>query len=220
MGLGLVVVIPMLGRAHRVAPLLESIHATCQARPLFCCTEGDDDVTTAVDAAGAERIMFPPRRVGDYAAKVNAAYRYTSEPLIFVGACDLRFHPGWFEAATARLDGDRVGVVGTNDLGSPRVKRGVHATHCLVTRDYVDRFGTIDRPGEVLHEGYVHEYVDDELVGTAKMRRAWAFAADSRVEHLHPNWCPEVPTDPLYDAQAARMKQSRALYQRRMRMWT
>lgn len=215
----LVVIVPMLGRAHRVGPLLESIHATCEARVLFCCTEGDRAVVAAVDAASAERLLFPPRRVGDYAAKVNASFRHTGEPLIFLGACDLRFHPGWFEAATAKLGG-RVAVVGTNDLGSPRVKRGVHATHSLVTRDYVDRFGTIDRPGEVLHEGYVHEYVDDELVGTAKKRGAWAFAADSRVEHLHPNWRPDVPTDSLYEAQRARMRESRALYQRRRRMWT
>lgn len=214
----LVVIVPMLGRAHRVGPLLESIHATCNARVLFCCTEGDEGVIVAVDAAGAERLTFPPRSVGDYAAKVNAGYRHTSEPLLFLGACDIRFHPGWYEAATARLGG-RIGVVGTNDLGSPRVMRGEHATHCLVTRDYVDRHGTIDRPGEVLFEGYVHEYVDDELVGTAKRRRAWAFAGDSHVEHLHPSWG-KAPADDIYEAQRHRMAASRTLYLRRRRLWT
>lgn len=208
----------MLGRAHRVEPLLGSIHATCAARVLFCCTEGDGDVIAAVDAAGAERLTFPPRRVGDYAAKINRGYRHTSESLVFLGACDLHFHPGWFEAATARL-GDRVGVVGTNDLGSPRVMRGEHATHSLVTRDYADRFGTIDQPGEILHEGYVHELVDDELVGTAKHRRAWAFADDSHVEHLHPHWG-KAATDDSYEGQRHRMEESRRLYRRRRRMWT
>lgn len=214
----LVVIVPMLGRAHRVAPLLESIHATCSARVLFACTEGDEAVIAAIDAAGEERITLPPRARGDYATKINTGYRRSTEPLIFLGADDLRFHPGWFEAATARLHG-RVGVVGTNDLGSPRVLRGEHATHCLVTRDYADRYGTVDGPGQILFEGYWHEFCDDELVGTAKRRRAWAFAGDSHVEHLHPHWG-KAPTDDLYEAQRRRMDDSRALYHRRRRRWT
>jgi hypothetical protein len=44
---------------------------------------------------------------------------------------------------------------------------GRHSTHSLVTRDYVERFGTIDEAGVVLHEGYPHEFVDDEFVQTA-----------------------------------------------------
>ena len=211
--------VPMLGRAHRVGPLLESIHGTCEARVLFCCTEGDDAVTTAVDAAGAERLMFPPRPRGDFQVKVNQGIAATSEPLIFTGADDLRFHAGWWEAAAARMTG-RVGVVGTNDLANPRVMRGEHATHMLVSRHYVERFGTIDEPGKFLHEGYWHEFCDDEAVGTAKKRRAWAFAGDSHVEHLHPHWNPSVPTDRLYEAQRQRMDASRALYRRRRRLWT
>lgn len=215
----LVVIIPMLGRAHQVKPLLESIHATCDARVLFAVTEGDDAVIDAIDAAGEGRLTFPPRDCGDYAVKINTCYRFTTEPLIFLGASDLKFHPGWYEAATARLRNRRVGVIGTNDLGSPRVRRGEHSTHSLVTRDYADRYGTIDSPGEILFEGYVHEYVDDELVGTAKKRKAWEFAGDSHVEHLHPHWHPDVPTDELYEAQGRRMSESRNLFMRRRRAW-
>lgn len=215
----LVIIVPMLGRAHRVVPLLESIHATCTARVLFAVSPGDPAVHRAIDAAGEQRVTVERHAVGDYARKVNTAYRASSEPLVFTGADDLLFHPGWFEAATAKL-APGIGVVGTNDLGSPRVVRGDHATHSLVTRDYADRFGTIDEPGAVLHEGYIHEYVDDELVGTAKARGAWAFAVEARVEHLHPNWNPAVPMDALYAEQPRRMRLSRSLYQRRQRLWT
>jgi hypothetical protein len=215
----LAIVVPMLGRAHRVEPLLESIHSTCDARVLFALSPGDRAVQRAVARAGAESIVVPRRPIGDYARKINVGYRATTEPLIFLGADDLLFHTGWFGAATAQLR-PGIGVVGTNDLGSPRVMRGDHSTHSLVTRDYADRYGTIDRPGEILHEGYVHEWVDDELVGTAKARRAWAFAHDARVEHLHPNWHPEVPIDRLYAAQRFRLRAGRPLYQRRQRLWT
>lgn len=217
----LVIVVPMLGRAHRVAPLLESIDSTVpQARVLFALSPHDHEVRRAVQAAGRQYITVAHQPRGDYARKINTGFRHTHEPLIFCAADDLLFHPGWYEAACAHLK-PGIGVVGTNDLGSPRVIRGEHSTHSLVVRDYINEFGgTADRPGEVLHEGYVHEYVDDELVGVAKARSAWAFAADSHVEHRHPNWCPDVPQDALYRDQGRRMARSRSLFKRRSRMWT
>ena len=36
-----------------------------------------------------------PRTKGDYAAKINEGYRRSTEPLIFLGAIDIRFTPGW-----------------------------------------------------------------------------------------------------------------------------
>ena len=214
----LAILVPMLGRAHRVAPLVDSIRATCDARILFLVSPDDRVVRDAVDVAGCERLEVRRLPSGDYARKINAGYRHTTEPLLFLGADDLLFHPGWYEAATAAL-APGVGVVGTNDLGSPRVMAGEHATHSLVTRAYADEHGTIDGPGEILHEGYQHEWCDDELVGTAKMRDAWAMALDSHVEHLHPNWHPDVPMDALYAAQRKRMRQGAALYQVRRRRW-
>jgi hypothetical protein len=65
---------------------------------------------------------------------------------------------------------------------------GEHTTHPLIRREYVDKFGTIDEPVKVVHEGYRHWAVDDELVATAKARGAWAFCREAIVEHLHPYW--------------------------------
>lgn len=219
MNTDLVILVPMLGRPHRVVSLLESIDATVPgARVVFCCTPGDDKVIAAVDAAGREWLLVSYSVYGDYARKINHGYRATTEPLIFTAADDLLFHPGWFQAATAKL-GPGVGVVGTNDMGSARVMRGEHGTHFLITRAYADEYGTIDQPGQVMHEGYPHEFVDDELVGTAKHRNAWAHAKASRVEHLHPNWG-KAPTDALYQQQRIRMRQGSLVYRRRRHLWT
>lgn len=215
------IVVPVLNRPHRVGPLLESIEASTpeQHRTLFVTSEGYPEEVQALDAVGAEYIELPQRHgQGDYARKINFAYRTSDEPLIFLGADDIHFHPNWLSAATARLV-DGVGVVGTNDLGSPRVLRGNHATHSLVTRDYADRFGTVDQAGEILHEGYWHEYVDDEFVLTAKARKAWAFAGDSHVEHLHPSWN-KAPMDASYAMQRERMKQGGRVFQERRALWT
>jgi glycosyltransferase involved in cell wall biosynthesis len=210
------VIVPMLGRAHRVGPLLESLLSTCDPEVLFMLTPGDDDVIAAVEAAG-QRWRTVDHRPGDYARKINQGVKETSDRLIFTAADDLAFHPHWLERAVDKL-APGIGVVGTNDLGSPRVMRGEHATHLLVTRAYVETHGTIDEPGKVFHEGYPHEYCDDEAVATAKKRRAWAFAPDSIVEHLHPSWS-KAPMDDLYAQQPTRMRAGKQLFQRRRRLW-
>lgn len=220
MSADLVILIPMLGRPHRVAPLLQTIHeATPAARVLFLTTPDDAQVRREISRHGREQLTVPrrPTGAGDYARKINAGYRHTTEPHIFLGADDLHFHPGWYEAAIAEL-GPGIGVVGTDDMGSPRVIAGEHSTHSLVTREYADR-GTVDQPRTIYHEGYIHEYVDDELVGTAKHRGAWAFARDAKVEHLHPNWG-KAPTDRSYAQQRERIRRGRPLFLRRQTLWT
>jgi glycosyltransferase involved in cell wall biosynthesis len=215
----LVVLVPMLGRPHHVGPLLESLDATVpDARVLFLVTPGDDEVIAAIDAAGRERLAVKRNPIGDYARKINIGYRSASEQLIFTGASDLRFHDGWFEAAVAHL-APGIGVVGTNDRGNPLVIAGQHATHFLVTRRYADEQGVIDWPRAIFCELYHHEFVDNELIGTAKYRGAYAMALDSLVEHRHPHWCPDVPSDPLYERQAYRMNQGRKIFTRRQHLW-
>jgi hypothetical protein len=210
----------MLGRAWHVVPLLATIDETAPgARVVFMTTPGDDEVVAAVDSAGRERIEVEYQPVGDYARKINIGYRATTEPLILTGASDLAFRPGWFEAACAQL-APEIGVVGTNDDGNPLVIRGEHATHFLVTRAYADTHGTVDSPGAVFTEVYPHEFCDNELIGTARYRGAYAAALDSHVTHLHPHWFPDtVLSDASYDAQPERMRVGRAIYHQRYQRW-
>src|SRR5690606_17291779 len=119
--------------------------------------------------------------------KINYAYRRTTADWIFCGADDIRFHPGWLDPLPA-LHELGYGVVGTNDLGNPRVWCGQHATHFFVRRAYARRFGVVDQPDAILHEGYRHSCADDECVQTAIARGAFAPCPTSIVEHLHPFW--------------------------------
>jgi hypothetical protein len=214
----LVILVPMLGRPHRVHPLLESIRETTPgAKIMFMVTPGDHSVRSTIEATDSYWIPVAYYPIGDYARKINTGYRNTTEPLIFTAADDLLFHPGWIEAAREKLN-PGIGVVGTNDLGSPRVIAGDHSTHSLVTREYADTYGLIDQPGAILYEGYPHEWVDDELVATARHRGAWAMAHDSHVEHLHPNWG-KAPDDPMYSQQRNRMMRGKRTYLRRSQLW-
>ena len=178
----LVVLVPVLKRPHRVAPTLESIQATVPgARTLFIPDPDDDPERAAIRACGADELPVE----GGYARKINAGVAATSEPLLFLGADDLDFKPGWFEAATAKLR-EGAEVVGVNDLVQ-RPHR-THATHFLMTRAYAER-PTIDgSPGDrahPLHEGYTHWFIDDELIATARHRGKYAYAPEAMVEHMH-----------------------------------
>jgi glycosyltransferase involved in cell wall biosynthesis len=213
-----VIIVPVLGRPHRVAPLMASIEkATPEPhRTLFVASETDKAEVRALAAAGADYFTVPARH-GTWAKKINAGYRASTEPYIFTAADDLLFHPEWLGNALAMM-ADGIGVVGTNDLCNPRTMQGDHATHSLVSRAYVEEFGTIDEPGKILHEGYPHDYADDELVATAIARGAYAHALDSVVEHLHP-WAKKAPDDATYRLGRRHRARGRQLFRRRQRLW-
>jgi glycosyltransferase involved in cell wall biosynthesis len=210
----LVILVPALRRPQNVEPLAQSIRAATMTsfRIVFICDPDDFAEQRAAYAADCDVMLI----AGNYAQKINAGVRASAEPLIFLGADDLYFHPGWLQAATAKMV-DPIGVVGTNDLGNPRVITGEHSTHSLVARWYV-AFGTIDDPGRLLHEGYPHEFVDDEFIFTARRRGAFAAATDSIVEHLHPHWG-KAPTDELYEQHRERMRAGARIFRRRRFLW-
>lgn len=220
-----VIIVPVLRRPHRVQPLVQSIRAgTQRCDILFVATEGDDEQIAAVRAAAracpsVSYEVIEPNRVGDYAFKINRGYQITSNPYLFFGADDLDFHPGWLPAALGAMSEPGVGVVGTQDMANRRVLKGLHATHSLVARTYIAEHGTIDEYDKALHEGYAHEFVDDEFVETAIFRDAFVFAEDSIVEHLHPS-VGKAALDDLYRAEPQRMRQGRTLFHRRRPLWT
>lgn len=217
-----VVLVPCLRRPHRVAPLVDSLNVATpsgECRLLFLASPGDDAEQEAVLATGADLLVIEHSQgPGDYARKINCGYRATTEPLLFLAADDVAFRPGWLAAAREHVD-TGAHVVGTNDLGNPRVMRGEHATHSLVTRSYIDEHGTIDEPGAVLFEGYHHNWCDTEFVATAKRRGVWSFAPNSIVEHLHPHWN-KAQNDAVYDLGQSRFNDDRKTYQRRCHLWT
>lgn len=212
-----VVLVPVLARPHRVRPTLDSIRAATPEphRILFLADEGDASEIRTLERAGADYLICG----GNYAAKINRGCRETSEPYIFTAADDLEFHPGWYSRALGYMS-DTVRVVGTNDLCNQRTMLGQHSTHTLIARDYIEETGGVvdEGPGTVLHEGYAHEYTDDEFIGTAMSRGVYAHAFDSLVEHLHP-LVNKAPDDTTYQTGRARTPESRRLFMERRNLW-
>lgn len=214
-----VIVVPVLDRPHRIRDVMSNVKAATPSRHrlLFVASQGDDDEIAELRAAGADHIVVQAER-GSWACKINDGVRASREPWVFTGADDLDFHPGWFERALSWAT-DSTCVIGTNDICNHRVMTGLHSTHSLFRRDYVERFGTIDQPGLVCHEGYGHAYADDEAVLTAKARGVYVHAFDSIVEHLHP-LVSKSPDDETYRiGRKASAAGSRLLAQRR-KLWS
>jgi hypothetical protein len=216
------VLIPVLGRPERVAVTVASLAASLgliPADPVFVCSPEDIVEISAVIAAGhvplIARFACGP---GDYARKMNLGFDATGTDWVFLAADDLNFHQGWLDRAVMRHQRTGACVIGTNDLGNSRTIAGYHSTHTLVHRDYLGCGGTADDPTRLLHEGYDHQFVDDEFVQTAISRGTYAHAQDSIVEHLHPDWG-KGTRDATYEKGAAGFTRDRALYNERRQLW-
>jgi hypothetical protein len=221
------ILVPVLGRPHRAAPLVQNIRDTTTVPHSisFLCTEGDDEqIQACVDAVPDWTFVLPyPAGKGDYAIKINYGFCHPQREneWIFQAADDLTFQPGWAEAALKMADsGPGYDVVATNDLANASVKRGQFGTHCLIRRRYVtERGGTADgSPGPVLWEGYDHNFVDRELCGVAQQRGVYVFARHSRVKHNHMLWR-TAAADDTYNKALRHFTADQKLFWKRAHLW-
>jgi hypothetical protein len=210
------VVVPTM-RAGNAARFMGSLRAsTGMAHAYAVVHEDDTETAVAWKEAGASVLTGP---AFTFAEKCNAGYRETREPWLFLVGDDVEFRPAWLDHAEHVAYTQQAAVVGTNDLGNPRVTKGEHATHMLVSRRYVDEFGASwDGPGVLCHEGYRHWFVDDELVTVAKQRGVWAAALGSVVEHMHPLFG-KGDMDGVYELGQSHSDADRATFESRCRAY-
>ncbi len=213
MNQGVAILVPVLERPQNVAPLMASIRESTPEpyRVLFLADPHDTPQRDAIAWEGGW-VLSPG---GTYASKIRAGIEATDEPLVFLGADDLRFEVGWLEAALAAMV-DGVQVVGVNDC-LRRPHRPQHATHFLMAREYAERPCIDGRTGP-LCSAYSHSFCDDELIGTARNREVYAYAPLSHVRHLHPMADPSLD-DATYRKGRARFHQDKRLFLRRARLW-
>jgi hypothetical protein len=214
------VIVPTRGRPQRAKPFMDSLRASTGLATAYAIVHEDDDSAEAWRAAGATVILSD---VEGWAPKCNFGYRQTKESWLFFTGDDVRFHGGWLDHAMAAAGSHHMAgvpfnqVIGTNDLGNPRVLRGDHAVHWLISRSYIDGVGASwDGPGVVCHEGYRTWFADDEVVIAAKQRGTFAMALGSIVEHLHPAWG-KGEKDETYTVNEEFIQADRKLFEKRLR---
>lgn len=227
----LAVLVPVLNRPQNVKPLVESFLAGCpdDSELVFIYDNLDVDEAHAIEDVLADNlrvIAIGGEDTGRFAygtwpEKINVGVLHRTADWYLCAADDITFTPGWWEATKELRDDLSVGVIGTNDsatgTGNPRVAAGDHTCHPLIRASYIRDFGTVDSPGQAVHSGYHHWFVDDELVHTAKARHAWAYCRDAVIEHNHPYWKPEqVAWDATYAKGESNADADKALFESRV----
>lgn len=210
------ILIPVLNRPQNAEKVAESLKVTREDyRLVFICSPHDSaEIEACKKVADVLMVDWTPGKA-DFAKKINAGFRETDSEWVFQGADDIIFHPEW-DTHALRAAGSKYRVIGTNDLHNPAVKRGLHSTHTLFARSYIEEApGTVDGSDPVFWEGYDHQYVDLEFVEVAKRRNEWAFAKRAVVEHFHPHWG-NAERDSTYTKAMRNTMRDRKLYLERM----
>jgi hypothetical protein len=191
------VICPIYKRTEHIEPLIDSFYWNTPedaARLYFVVDRGDDetagliaDYMQLMELENVDLIRMNHEAVA-CAAKWNRGFNETSQPWVLLIGDDVRFQPGWLDAArglSAEFD-----VIGTNDTTdkpkNPFVAKGIHADHFFVRRAYVEEYGAcLDGPGVLAPECYRHWYTDTEMIKLARARGVFTPCLESVVEHLH-----------------------------------
>jgi glycosyltransferase involved in cell wall biosynthesis len=220
--MNITILIPTLGRARALRPLLQSIATTTPvgvANVVFVVDHDDPETHMELQEAWAQGWRFGRCFCdGTYPEKINAGYRASSDPLVLLADDDIVFHPRWLDHALAVLV-DPIAVVGTNDL-TPATADGQHATKPIVRRSYIESPGAaFGEPGTVLHEGYHHNFCETELCKLAQHRGVYVSCPPSIVEHRHPAWGTREADDTDLKGSQANWSADEALFEKRSAEW-
>jgi len=214
------IIIPTLKRPGNVLVVTDDIRRYTPRRSyrITFVTDEDDAKTneviqTLVAGLDVNRIV----RSGTFPKKINTAVAVTEGDWVLCCGDDVKFKPGWYEATVEATKLDKA-VIGTNDK-TPRTRNRDHATAQLVRRDYIEHPGAAWRePGHVFHEGYHHQYADNELCNLAWKRGEWHFADDIVIEHPHPVWGTRE-WDEVYRLGQSNGLRDKRLFRQRHRLW-
>jgi len=214
------VIVPVMKRPQNAEPFMRSLLASTGLATVYAVCDTDDAETAAAwRTAGAQVIDADPGKSW-FCSKANKGYSVTEEPWLLFTGDDVRFHPGWLDHALHTASATGAGLIATNDLGNPRVMDGLHATHPVIRRSYIDEHGaSFDGPKTVAHEGYRHNFVDDEWTAVALYRGEFAAALGSIIEHRHPIFG-KADDDAVYRKGKSHFQQDKRLFDKRLAEFT
>jgi len=222
---GIDIIIPSYGRSRLAYEVFRNADAMTEVehRIIFVVEREElEDYEHKLRNANTPVTILVNQRTRSYAGAINTAVGTDfGGDYVFFGSDDLRFHPKWDIYALETMEAlCHIKVVGTNDLWNNYVLRGLHSTHHLVDKDYIYSVGGVidGAKGRALYEGYDHNYVDTEFIGTAKARAVFAPCLDSVVEHLH--WTAgKSEKDSTSKKAYANISADSTLYDQRKALW-
>jgi glycosyltransferase involved in cell wall biosynthesis len=213
------ILIPTLGRADALAPLLQNLRQVTEFRyRVYFVVDHDDHETRHVLETMPGFDFQTVGCDGTFPQKTNAGFEASSEELVAPLADDVVFHAGWLEAVLPHFEAGWQ-VVGTYDC-SPITEDGGHVTMPIVRRSYIEDPGAVwGEPGKVFFEGYHHSRVETELWHLALHRDVAIFEKESVIEHCHPAWNSRPVDDTDRKGNMQNVDADEALFHRRKEGW-
>lgn len=211
--------IPTFGRPNKLQQVADNIkEATRGDYSLYWCVESfDKESIKAAKKTGAKVIIN--RGKPCYADALQTVYENTKEQIFFWGNDDFLFLKDWdAEPMKMMNENNEIGVLGVRD-GNPNTR---FSTISFIRRSYIEeQSGVIDMPNRVLYP-YHHNYVDDELTGTAKKRGVWAYCTTPCIHHQHHSfkWLGDFPHDKTYAKNDANFAKDSETYYSRVHLWS
>lgn len=210
------ILIPTYGRPAKIQTLVDNIkeRTNMDLAEIVFIVEDDDLPTKEACIASGEKTIINLRS-RNYAGAINTAVKQLDNEYFFAVADDFRFYENWLPPLLNL--GEKYGVVGPNDLGNPQVQAGQLAVIYLVAKRYLP-YCVVDSPGDMLHEGYLHNFPDTEITETAIWRGEYAYCPESIVEHMHPDFG-KAERDSTYQKQIGTWQHDESLFLSRRHLW-
>ena len=203
------ILIPTLGRAHRLAALIDNIREVTHTPHEIYFMTSDIDSIEVIKNKNAVHIPDVGRT--DFVARTNALYHATKEPYVFTGSDDVLFHDKWL--------GRLLKCTPTFSVIVPSDGLNPNGTLALISRKYIEeQSGCVDVPNTIFHPGYRHGYSETELFETAKRRGVFKYCSSSLVEHLHPD-AGKARIDKTYEEGWSHMDDGWRLYDSRKHLF-
>lgn len=212
------VYIPTLGRANKLQAVADNLKENTKSpyKLYWCVEEHDTDSIDKALATGAKVIIN--KRKPTYSDALQEIYEQTDEEIFLWGNDDFYFLPNWDEQPLEMMEDKGISVLGLHD-GNPKTK---YWSISLVRRKYIEeQSGVVDMPNRVLYP-YNHNYVDDELAGTAISRGVWAACMTPCILHQHHSfkWLGDFPHDATYAKNDKKFAEDSEMYNIRVRLWS
>jgi len=210
--------LPTYGRAGKLQQVADNIkESTNSEYKLYWGVEAHDrESILAAKDTKAEVIINTGNP--SYSDALQEIYENSDEEIFFWANDDFLFLKDWDVAPLKKLEENpQIMVLGVHD-GNPNTR---YSTISFIRRKYIEeQSGVVDMPNRVLYP-YKHNYVDDELTGTAKARGVWDLCEAPCIQHQHHSFkfLGDFPHDDTYAKNDKGLAEDSQTYNERTHLW-
>jgi glycosyltransferase involved in cell wall biosynthesis len=212
------IIIPTYNRPQMMKKNVENIFEVTDMSDVDIIFVVEEDDKESIEAGhDLDAIVLINQRTRGYAGANNTASRTLTHNYFYTANDDFFFHENWLPPLLELSE--NFGVVSPNDLGNPSSISGTMGTSFLVSRTYLP-LACVDSSGDLFHEGYIHNFCDNEITETAKSHGQFVSCPVSLVEHLHPAFGKSIE-GLVYERQAdaALFEIDRTRFESRRNLW-